>query len=569
MWRPSFLCLFLCAVASGGSVHAGKAPKLVVTMVVDQLGAWVLSDRLQLLSPTGGFARLLREGTYVREMRYAHAATETAPGHASLYTGAAPRDNGIVCNERFVTTAVGAAPLRVPALFDDTTRQISSKGTSTKPSVSLVDLSAETLADRLRTEKPLSQVIALSLKDRGVVFAGGHQPRVAIWYDVVSDDVVTSSAFMQAMPRWATTTFETSRSLRGPMWVAAIPPGTLPAWVVDDRPGEGAFDEDKSVFPHRVASAASFRASPFADRFLFDMALAALDDRARGKDEPTLLALSLSSNDYVSHMYGSDSLEAYEELYALDLALGQFLADLDQRYGKDGWALELSADHGSTPLPETALGARPWCAKDAGPDRWSRPCEPGHRVSQPSLSATLDRATARALGKKHLVVGVADPYVYFSEAAQAPPLRPQVVAAVTAALRATPGVMEIFDTTKLPQRCPPVSDESVAALVCRSTSAPGATVRSRSGDLYVVLDPGSFFDSGMSHGKGGSHGTPFTFNRAVPFIVRAPGLVRAGVVEDAPLMFSSFVRTAAGLLGIKTPRNAVPGTDLSHQVGPD
>ncbi|MEO6952017.1 MAG: alkaline phosphatase family protein [Polyangia bacterium] len=553
--------LLCCGVARAGK--APKRPKLVVTAVVDQLGAWVLSDRLQYLSPQGGFARLLREGTYVREMDYAHAATETAPGHASLYTGAPPRDNGIVSNERFVPSTTGAVPLRVPALLDDSTHEITSKGPSNKPSVSLIDLRAEPLADRLRADKPLSQVISLSLKDRGVVFAGGHQPRVAIWYDVHTDDIVTSSAFMKAMPAWAKTTFESSLSLRGPLWTTAIPAGTLPAWVVDDRPGEGSFDDEKPVFPHRIASAASFRASPFADRFLFDMAIAALDDLGRGTDGPTLLAISLSSNDYVSHVYGSDSLEAYEELYALDRSLAQFMSNLDDRYGKDGWALELAADHGSTPLPETVLGARPWCAKGAKPDRWERPCATGHRVDQPTLSVVLEKATQKALGKEHLVTGVADPYVYFSDAAQDPQLRARVVSVVTAVLRATPGVAEVFDTTKLPKKCPPVTDESMAALVCRSTSSPDTTGRGRSGDLYVVLDPGSFFDSGISHGKGGSHGTPYRFNRAVPLLVRAPGLVPAGVVEETPLMFSSFVRTAAGLLGIKPPKNAVPGTNLS------
>ena len=554
--------LLCCGV--GQADKQPRRPKLVVTIVVDQLGAWVLSERLPYLSKQGGFARLLREGTYVREIDYAHAATETAPGHASLYTGAAPRDNGIVCNERFVPSAEAAVPLRAPALLDDSTHEITTKGTTTRPSASLVDLRAEPLADRLRTEKPMSQVIALSLKDRGVVFAGGHQPRVAIWYDVRSDDLVTSSAFMQAIPAWAKTTFEASRSLRGQMWKPVIPAGTLPPWVIDERPGEGAFEDEKPVFPHRVASAGAFRASPFADRLLLDLALAALDERRRSKDEPTLLAVSLSSNDYVSHVYGSDSLEAYEELYALDLSLARFMSRLDARYGKDGWAMALTADHGSTPLPETVVGGRPWCGKDAKPDRWGRPCETGFRVDQLALSAALEKATQKALGKDHLVVGVADPYVYFSDAAQAPQLRPRVVSTVMAALRATPGIVEVFDTMQLPKKCPPVTDESVAALVCRSTSSSDTTGRGRSGDLYIVLDPGSFFDSGLSHGKGGSHGTPYHFNRAVPLLVRAPGLVPAGVVEETPLMFSSFVRTAAALLGINPPRNAVPGTNLSR-----
>lgn len=571
MRRALLLCLSLVALPvsaqpKGSATSAAKsvkpkAPKLVVTIVVDQLGAWVLSDRVGLLPQDGGFQRLLREGTYVREMQYAHAATETSPGHASLYTGAPPRDNGIVCNERLQAAGKGP-PLRFPALLDDKTKEVDSHGVSDRSSVSLVDLRAEPLADRLREEQPLAHVIALSLKDRGAVFAAGHQPDTAIWYDVITDDVATSTIYAQSLPAWAKSTFETSRSLRGPSWIAVIPPGTVPPYVIDNRLGEGSLPEGTNVFPHRVASGASFRASPYGDRFLFDLAVAALDAQAtKPGDGPTLLALSMSSNDYVSHLYGCDSLEAYEELFALDRALGLFLSGLDKRYGSDGWALVLAADHGSTPLPETPRKDRPWCAPGAPHDRWARPCDAGHRVDQPSLGTVLDDAVGKQLGKSGLVLGVADPYVYLSDAAQDPALRPRVVSIVTQVLKSTPGVAEVFDTTKLPAQCPPLQDESIAALVCRATSAPEVTGRGKSGDLYVVLDPGSFFDSGQSHGRGGSHGTPYRFNRAVPLLARG-GHVPAGVIVEEPIPFSSFSRTAAGFLGIDPPKNALPGRDL-------
>jgi len=540
-----------------------KAPKLVVTIVVDQLGAWVLSDRIGLLPQDGGFQRLLREGTYVREMQYAHAATETAPGHASLYTGAPPRDNGIVCNERLLPQAKGP-PLRFPALLDDKTKEVDSHGVSDRPSVSLIDLRAEPLADRLRAEQPLAHVIALSLKDRGAVFAAGHHPDDAVWYDVVTDDIATSTIYADALPAWAKSTYETSRSLRGPSWIAMIPPGTLPPYVVDNRLGEGSLPEGTNVFPHRVASAASFRASPYGDRFLFDLASAALDAQKRKPgDGPTLLALSMSSNDYVSHLYGCDSLEAYEELFALDRSLGLFLSGLDKRFGADGWSLVLAADHGSTPLPETPRKDRPWCAPGAPHDRWERPCDAGHRVDQPSLGNVLEEAVAKQLGRSGLVLGVADPYVYLSEAAQDPALRPRVVSIVSQVLKSTPGVAAVYDTQKLPATCPPPGDDSQAALVCRATSAPDVTGRGKSGDVYVVLDPGSFFDSGQSHGRGGSHGTPYRFNRAVPLLARSPGRIPAGVVIEEPIPFSSFSRTAAGLLGISPPKSAFPGRDLA------
>src|SRR5260221_11522847 len=60
-----------------------KAPVLVV-VIVDQLASWVFEQRRPSLSPDGAFSRLLREGVYARQLRYEHATTSTAPGHAAL-----------------------------------------------------------------------------------------------------------------------------------------------------------------------------------------------------------------------------------------------------------------------------------------------------------------------------------------------------------------------------------------------------------------------------------------------------------------------------------------------------
>ena len=67
-----------------------KMPHVVVSIVVDQFAAWIAHERLPELPSDGGFARLRREGTWVEQLRYAHAVTDTAPGHAALYTGATP-----------------------------------------------------------------------------------------------------------------------------------------------------------------------------------------------------------------------------------------------------------------------------------------------------------------------------------------------------------------------------------------------------------------------------------------------------------------------------------------------
>jgi hypothetical protein len=183
------------------------------------------------------------------------------------------------------------------------------------------------------------------------------------------------------------------------------------------------------------------------------------------------------------------------------------------------------------------------------------------------LGKTLAASARAALGPGDWILGVSDPYVYLTAAGSA--LDPARRATLDAALRATtlriPGVAAVYDVPKVPLACPGLADESIDALVCRSVAP---AVRERGALLYVVLEPGSFFDPSIVVGKGTSHGSPYLYDRTVPLLVRAPGRVEAGrVVPDAT--FNVFALTAADLLGITPPRGAEPGVSLvSSDVSP-
>src|SRR6266404_1201107 len=103
--RAGVLAAILAAGCHSGPATPATAgatvapPRILVTVVVDQLAAWIAAERWPALPPEGGFARLRREGTYVREIRYEHSVNDTAPGHAALYSGAAPQESGISSNE--------------------------------------------------------------------------------------------------------------------------------------------------------------------------------------------------------------------------------------------------------------------------------------------------------------------------------------------------------------------------------------------------------------------------------------------------------------------------------------
>ena len=113
-------------------------------------------------------------------------------------------------------------------------------------------------------------------------------------------------------------------------------------------------------------------------------------------------------------------------------------------------------------------------------------------------------------------------------------------------LRKRPGVALVKESASLVS-CPPITDESLEALVCRSAPA------RRDAAIVVIPKPGFFFDPMYTPAHGTSHGTPYLYDRTVPLFVRAPGRIAGGKGMEGPIPFSAFARTATRLLGVAPP----------------
>src|SRR2546430_2741875 len=79
---------------------AARRASLVVLVAVDQMRADYLARYASQW--TGGFARIYRGGTVFEHGEQDHAATETAPGHATMLSGRYPAHTGIALNARGV-----------------------------------------------------------------------------------------------------------------------------------------------------------------------------------------------------------------------------------------------------------------------------------------------------------------------------------------------------------------------------------------------------------------------------------------------------------------------------------
>jgi len=550
------------APAPARPVRAPRAP-FVLSIVVDQLSAWVAASRWPELPPDGGFARLRREGTWVKNLRYPYSVTDTAPGHTALHTGKVPAESGITGNE--LPDGRGG---RFTVLRDDTTRAVAPDGVRATAGSSAAMLRVDTVADRLRAARPDAFVVSVSVKDRAAILPGGKRPSHVLWFDAELDSFVTSTAFANTYPRWALGVGDTAAvtaarkvpwELSDRSWVAAH------AATADAQPGEGDLDGLGVTFPHVARTAAAFRASPASDQMIVDLALAAMNAEY-DPSKPTLLLLSMSASDVIGHVFGPDSWEAWDHLRKLDARLATLLDTLERRVGP--FPVLLAADHGNLSMPEVdpARAGVKCPPSSTAPDPYDRPCTPGVRLEQGALHEELTAAAKSALGEGSWILGIADPYLFLTPAARALPAarRGRLDEAVARTFaRHDDAVAEIFDTRVLAERCPRVlatakasparakAGEDVVTLVCRSWT-PGPAV----GDLYMVLRPGSIFGPETVMGKGASHGAPYLFDRTVPMLVRGPGIAAGRVVED-PVDFSAYAAFEAAFVGLV----AVPPRD--------
>src|SRR6476659_8102723 len=75
-----------------------KRARLVLLIAVDQFRYDYLERFGDLFGPNG-FKRLLHDGASWAQSNYDHTPTYTAPGHATMMTGAYPSESGIIGNE--------------------------------------------------------------------------------------------------------------------------------------------------------------------------------------------------------------------------------------------------------------------------------------------------------------------------------------------------------------------------------------------------------------------------------------------------------------------------------------
>lgn len=334
--RSASLFLFLGLAAFSFASAYNAHPKLVVVIVIDQFREDYL-DRYRDEFGDAGFRKLLDRGAYFSNCNYDYANTRTAPGHATLFTGAYTTGHGIVGNEWLDPVKKAM----VTSVEDDSTTLVGVNGN--EPGASPHNLMADTLGDELKlATQGKARVFAISLKDRAAVLPGGFAADGAYWIEPQRGEWITSSYYRKDLPQWVLDF--NSRQIEK-------------YWNREWKDAQGIRLRSTEHRKKRDGTEAGFYevvgATSFANAYELEFARNLILHENVGRGPATdLLSISLSANDILGHQVGPDSPEMHQMALDLDRDLADFFDFLGHQIGfADTW-IALSADHGVSPLPQ-------------------------------------------------------------------------------------------------------------------------------------------------------------------------------------------------------------------------
>lgn len=346
----------LLVLTLGFSVKAQQniqRPKLVVGIVIDQMRWDYLYRYYDRYDANGGFKRMLNQGYACENTLIPYAPTVTACGHSSIYSGSVPAISGITGNFWWDKE-------QMRSVYCTEDKSVNTVGSSSAlGKMSPKNMLVTTICDELRLATNFkSKVIGVAIKDRGGILPAGHSANAAYWYDNTVGSWITSTYYMNEMPKWASD-FNAQKLVdkyyqQG--WSLLYPANTYVQSSADEKMYEAK--PFGSKFPYDLKNLAGkdytkIVTTPMGNTLTSEFAKAAITGEQLGADNITdFIAISYSSPDYMGHSFGPNSVETEDGFLRLDKELGNLLDFLDKKIGKDQYTVFLSADHGVAQVPE-------------------------------------------------------------------------------------------------------------------------------------------------------------------------------------------------------------------------
>ncbi len=548
------LALAMLALVTAGSAVAAPRhgrPRIVVTMMVDQM-TWDYLYRYQHRFVEGGFKRLMTQGFNCENTRINYLPAYTAIGHSSVHTGSVPSIHGIAGNDFFKD----GKPIYCT---QDTTVSSVGAPNSFSGQMSPRNLLTTTIADELRIATNFrSRTIGVAIKDRASILPAGHTTNGAYWLDDKTGNFITSTYYRSELPDWVKRFNARGRvaELLKDGWSTLYPMNTYLESTADATEYEQPWDKEgkfPATLPLNTAELSKkngpgvIRTTPFGNTLTFEMAKAAIEGENLGArlDETDFLAMSHSATDYVGHRYGTFAVETEDTYLRLDKDLADFLSYLDGKFGRDGYLFVLTADHAA--------------AHNLTFNRDHK--IPGQAYRSDQARQIIDSAARAFIGKDVKVLQAYLNYQAFFNNDRIDSLgidRMGLLRAVSKALR-----------DRLPGTAYAVPAEEVASATIPEaikTRIINGYRKGRSGDIFLVPDPGWYSRSNGALPQGTTHGVWSPYDTHIPLIFMGHGIRPGHLYRETYI--TDIAATLAALLKTQYPTGCI-GFPITEAFAPE
>jgi predicted AlkP superfamily pyrophosphatase or phosphodiesterase len=356
--------IILCAIVFNTSFGQGayippEKPKLVIGIVVEQL-RYDQIEKIRSRLGENGIRRLLNEGTYYQNASYEYQLTQTAPGYATISTGAEPSLHGITSDEWYL-------PLKDELIYCTKDNTVNPVGGSYESGLhSPVNLLVSTFSDELKMASgKQAKVYAVGLKESPVIFSAGHAADGAFWFDNTTGTFMSSTYYTDSLPGWVTD-FNAMRyadSFLDNSWNLSRPAKDYSDCLPDSNKFEEGFN-GLNYFPYDLKKLSSkgkgnagknysiLRETPFGNTLTTNFAIKLIEKEQLGKDDITdFLSICYTATDYIGHKFGPSSVEMADAVFRLDRDIENLLKYVTDSLGKKNVLIYFTSAHGISEIP--------------------------------------------------------------------------------------------------------------------------------------------------------------------------------------------------------------------------
>jgi len=355
-----FMALTISSRMAGqGAYLPPEKPSLVIGIVVEQLRYDQLEKFRNRLSENG-IRRILNEGTFYQNASFQYMLTQSAPGHATIATGAEPASHGITSDSWYL-------PLKNELVYCTKDVTVDPVGGTIESGLhSPVNLQASTFSDELKiATNSKAKIFSVGLKESSAIFTAGHAADGAFWYDNSKGNWISSTWYVDSLPSWVNdfNAMKYSETLLNNVWTLSRLVQDYSDCQPDSSKFESGFngitwfpyDLKKMSTKNKSGSQRDFsllRETPFGNTFTTSFAKKLIEMEQMGKDDVTdFISVCYTSTDYIGHRFGPSSYEMADAIFRLDREIEDLLKYLLETLGKKNILVYFTSSHGISEIP--------------------------------------------------------------------------------------------------------------------------------------------------------------------------------------------------------------------------